>query len=391
MQKKQHKNILTKEQFDFKGRDYMYRALIENMSEGAVVISKKQTIVYSNKHFAKLTEYDLRKIIGANFNSMLSKVDNEKFLACIDRATNNRSYCQLKLVTKNGEEIPILVSVDSFEVETESFFSVFVNDISPQQEIKKGLEQQVEQTALELSTANRRLNNNNKELSAINEYLDNFVHAVAHDLRTPVANLKLISKMIKIAPEKEKPRLIKSIGENINTLDSTLKGLVQIIETQDKSEINKPGIDIINIVREVIKHKTPQIKAQNGTVTIEMNTDEKINHVEGYIYSIARNMIDNALKYANPDHDLLLKISLHKKDNYFILGFSDNGIGMDMKKAGKTLFKPFQRYSNNNSKGMGIGLHIINNMVRRNGGFIDVESKPGKGTSFLVHLKEFEE
>ena len=115
---------------------------------------------------------------------------------------------------------------------------------------------------------------------------------------------------------------------------------------------------------------------------------ETINYVEGYIRSIVGNMISNALKYAYPDRPPRLDIDFDMKDDHYIIHFTDNGMGIDLDKYGKDLFKPFKRFSSE-GKGMGIGLHMINNMVQKNGGRIDVKSKPGEGTKFSVYLKEY--
>ena len=114
MNKKQFENInlLLKENFDMKSRDYMYRVLIENMSEGAVVMSNSRTIVYSNKRFADLTGYKLEKVMGSGFDLFLSAPELEIFSACMDEAKDKRSFRELKIKSKQGN-IPILVS-DSY-------------------------------------------------------------------------------------------------------------------------------------------------------------------------------------------------------------------------------------------------------------------------------------
>jgi signal transduction histidine kinase len=83
-----------------------------------------------------------------------------------------------------------------------------------------------------------------------------------------------------------------------------------------------------------------------------------------------------------------VKINCSKNGKEFVFTVEDNGRGIDLQKKGKDLFKPFQRTSSSGS-GMGIGLHIVNNMVRKNGGAIKVESTPGKGTKFTIYLKEY--
>lgn len=388
MPEKENQQLLTKEHFDLKGRDYMYRALIENMSEGALVLSKQHTVVYSNKHFAELTGFDLQRIIGSSFKSLLRGEDVADFSKSISDALNHQVYCQLQLLTKNRGTIPAIASISSFIVENKTYFSIIISDISLQKKIEEGLENQVAAHSLEIAAANRRLNEINNELRSANQVLDNFVHAVAHDLRAPVANLKMIGEMSEKAPDEQKVKLFQKVRENIDILDNTLKGLVQIIEAQDQKEINQPEIDIIRIVNEVLYNMSARIKAKNATVTIKKETSEKINHIEGYIRSIVRNMISNALKYSMPGRPPELKITLKKEKEYFVLSFSDNGMGIDLKKHGDNMFKPFQRFSSS-EKGMGIGLHISNIMAGKNGGFIKVKSEPAKGTTFSVYLKEY--
>lgn len=388
MQKKESQQLLTKEHFDLKGRDYMYRALIENMSESALVLNKKHTVVYCNKHFAELTNLRLHKIIGSDFKNLLRKEDADNFSQSITKALHNQAFCQIQIIKTNKEPIAAIASISSFIVEDKNYFSVIINDISFHKKIEEGLEDQVTAHSLEVAAANKKLNEINKELRAANQLLDNFVHTVAHDLRAPVANLKMIGEMSAKAPDEQKVKLFQKVRENINILDNTLKGLVQIIEIQDQKEINQPGIDIIKIVEEVLSNKATEIETRNATIKVEKKTEEKINHIEGYIRSIARNMIGNALKYSMPGRPLELIITLEKKKEYFVLTFQDNGIGIDMQRHGDNLFKPFQQFSSN-EKGMGIGLHLSNNMVRKNDGFIKVKSEPEKGTTFKIYLKEY--
>ncbi len=389
MKDKKNIQLLPKEQFDLQGRDHMYRTIIENMSEGALVLSPKGTVVYSNKRFAEISSLPLQRIIGSNLKTILSDEDSEKLLATLSDAKNKRSFCEIKIHSGDLQKIPVLVSITSFILNNEQYYSCIISDITAQKQIEEGLETKVQHRARELFEANKRLNKINSELKEINAYLENFVHAIAHDLRTPVANLKLIQNMYQIAPDNQKSKLFPKVSDNIGVLDKTLKGLVQIIEAQGSKEISKPGLDAAELIHEVIQEKKFQIEQTNAHVTLACNTGTIINFVEGYLRCITRNMISNALKYAQPGHRPVLEIILDRNDEYFLLIFRDNGIGMDLAKNGHKLFKPFQRFSNH-SNGMGIGLHLINNMVRKNGGFITVESKPNNGTTFTAHLKEYE-
>lgn len=66
----------------------------------------------------------------------------------------------------------------------------------------------------------------------------------------------------------------------------------------------------------------------------------------------------------------------------------DNGMGMDLKKWGHLLFQPFKRL-NNHRKGTGIGLHLIKQIIEKNGGKIKVKSLPGQGTTFCCFLRPY--
>lgn len=387
MQEKKNIKLLLKDQFDLKGRDHMYRSIIENMSESALVVSKKGTIVYSNKRFAELTSYPLQKIIGSNIITLLNDSDTEKFESCINEATTRRSFCELKIESGRFRKIPVLVSVTSFQLENEEYYSFIISDITARKQTEDNLEEKMQWRTQELIAANKRLRDINRELQEVNKYLDNFAHTIAHDMRAPVANLKLAEQMLEVAPEEKKSTVFKNVQENIRNLDNTLKGLVQIIEFQDSKEAHQE-VDVEKTIKSILEQKEKQIEQQQATIKIISNTNKKINYVGGYIRSIALNMINNALRYSMPGRNLVLEINLDRNDEFFILTFRDNGIGIDLEKNNNKLFKPFQHFSDDET-GMGIGLHIINNMVRRNGGSINVESELNKGTSFIVYLKEY--
>lgn len=380
--------LLLSEYFDLTDRDYMYRILIENMSEGALVINNQRMIVYSNKYFADFLAHPLQKIIGSDFNIFLDRENSETFSECIFDAESQKIFREIKLKTPGQGNVPVLLSVTSFLMEDELYYCLIVTDITVQKNIESGLEYKVEERALELAAVNKRLNEIILELNNTNKYLDNFVHAIAHDLRAPVANLKLTEEVFRSADEQQKKKLLSSIHKNINRLDMTLKGLVQIIDTQDNREMSKQGLDVVNIINQIITAHQEKINAVKAEIIINKNTEEKIRYVEGYIHSIVRNLLTNALKYTFPGRKPLINISFGKAGDFFILSVKDNGSGINLSKHGKNLFSPFQRMSSK-TDGMGIGLHIVNNMVTRNGGNIKVDSEPGKGTEFILYLKEY--
>jgi len=128
---------------------------------------------------------------------------------------------------------------------------------------------------------------------------------------------------------------------------------------------------------------------KNIKASIETNFEiNDITFIEPYLLSIFRNILGNAIKYRSEDHTLKFSVSSTKKDEFILLTLKDNGMGMDLVKYGKNLFKPFMRFTSK-GEGKGIGLHLVKTMVEKSGGKIEVESYPEKGTTFYISLKEF--
>lgn len=381
------KKLLTREYFGLPGRDHVYRMLIENMSEGAVVVNSRLMVVYSNKLFAEYIGFPLEKVIGADFSEFMNEDDFQKLKHCISESKIQKSFSEINLKKHDSGFNAYLLAVTSFLMENEYYHIIIPTDINLHKKEKEGLEYKLEEYTAKLAIANKRLNEKNRKLNEINQYLDNFVHSIAHDLRAPVSNIKMIEELFNMAPEKDKPRLLQSLFGNVKRLDDTLFGLVEIIEARGKIEKKAEALNIQQVIEDVLKEKEKDIKAQQATIKIRRKTTRKIHYVREYLYSIIRNLVSNALKYSSKERPLQLTITLTRNNDYYLMNFRDNGIGIDLKKHGKKLFSPFSRFSSQND-GLGIGLHIIQTTVQKNGGHVDVKSKPGEGTTFKIFLKE---
>lgn len=225
------------------------------------------------------------------------------------------------------------------------------------------------------------------ELTRANEIMDLFVHAAAHDLKGPAGNLLLLSQLIKDADTGKKLELVGKIEPIIKSLNRTVTSLLDIvkIEKANKSVVKQLAFE--EILNEVKREMAEEISQADPVINFDFSSCPAINYIESFLVSVFRNMISNSLKYRSKERRPSITISSECHENHTLLQFTDNGIGMDIK-CFKTLFQPFTRF-NNKTEGSGIGLYIINIMVTRNGGKIEVESKPGAGTTFRVFLANY--
>jgi PAS domain S-box-containing protein len=228
-----------------------------------------------------------------------------------------------------------------------------------------------------------------ENLSEVNGALDNFVHMAAHDLRSPVNNLKTLFQLHRLATDpQEAAQFFKAMEESANRLDNTVQSLIEVLEVQNNYQIPAREVFFQDAVNYLMKDYAAELEGHNGKLETDFSRCPSVFYVEAYLYSIVRNLLSNAIKYRSPYRDLVLKVSSDRQDGLVVLRVSDNGIGINLKKHGKNLFNPFSRFTSQ-AYGKGLGLHLVKNMIEKNGGRIEVQSEGDGGTTFIVTLKEY--
>ncbi len=230
-----------------------------------------------------------------------------------------------------------------------------------------------------------------ENLSEVNAALDNFVHMAAHDLRSPVNNLKTLFQLhhVSQSPE-EAAQLFGAMEQSVLRLDNTVHSLIEVLEVQNSQQVPAREVRLQDVVDYLMKDYAAELEKDNGCVETDFSRCPSVFYVEAYLYSIVRNLLSNAIKYRSPRRNLLLSISSDRQDDFVVLRVADNGIGINLQKHARDLFNPFSRFTSQ-AYGKGLGLHLVRNMIEKNGGKISVESQVDAGTTFTVLLKEFGE
>ncbi len=263
-----------------------------------------------------------------------------------------------------------------FENALIGFYSLVV-DISPIKEQEDKLKLLLEETEIK-----------NIELSRINSLLDDFVYMAAHDLKSPVTNLKLSIDLIhKADDDKQKMDVIDYLGVSVDKLDKTLKGLLEVIEVQNIDESNVKNIRLQEVFDLVKQDFETELDRSQCTLEVDFSQAPTIFSLEAYVLCVLKNLLSNAIKYRMSSRPLVINVkSRPAAKGMILLSFSDNGIGMNLEQIGDKLFKPFKRFSHQ-AQGTGVGLHLIKTIAEKNGGHVEVLSTEGGGTSFRCYLK----
>lgn len=231
------------------------------------------------------------------------------------------------------------------------------------------------------------INSNKKLLSIVNDR-DNFVYAVSHDLKTPINNLKgLIEALMKQMPHDIKGDTVVKLKEMIiNTLERLQLRLQELSKIGMLSEEEEPEEVHLDILWKEVKEDLDNLlSAWIVTLHVDFSKVNTVSFSKKHLRSILYNLVSNAIKYKSPERLPVVKIKTELVEGYTLLTVEDNGTGIDEKDFEKIFL--LGKRLNDKVEGTGIGLTLIKRIVDNIDSKIEVESKPGKGSTFKVYLK----
>ena len=225
-----------------------------------------------------------------------------------------------------------------------------------------------------------------------NEQHDAFLNSVTHELKTPIASIKLYLETLKtrnVAEEKRREFYDVMLADS-NRLLSTVEQVLQASRTKEKHrQLNISEINLGRLLDDTIKLAHTRYKLDESAIKLTEPAEEIIFRGDAAELQTAfTNLLDNAVKYSpdEPKISVRLKKSGEKKVQIFI---KDNGIGLETREL-KSIFKRFYRVSNastQDKKGTGLGLFIVRAIIEKHGGKIRADSNgEGKGTTFIIQL-----
>jgi signal transduction histidine kinase len=242
-----------------------------------------------------------------------------------------------------------------------------------------------------LQAAHAKVNEQNKQLVALNATKDKFFSIISHDLKGPLNSFTAFSGMLinhtDNLTKEEIQMLAREIDKNLKNLLALLENLLEWSRSQTGNIEFKPQIfDLHDVIQQ--NQELLRTQARNKRIEIIYKGSEgaRVTANKNSVNTVIRNLISNAIKFT-PEGGRIT-ISANQVGDYQRVSIRDTGVGMSAETMEK-LFRIDTKYSTSgtaNEKGTGLGLILCKDFIEKNKGTIGVESRIGEGSEFFFTL-----
>ena len=244
----------------------------------------------------------------------------------------------------------------------------------------------------ELTILGNEFNDLTERLQTSEQKRSRFVSDASHELKTPLASIKLLSdSILQYDMDIETVReFVGDIGDEADRLNRMTAKLLSLTKAEGSCNEESEIILMAPTINRVARMLRPNALKAQIKFHIHLEEDCPILILEDDLYQIVFNLMENGIKYNQPGGSLTVQLT--RNEDNAILTVSDTGMGIPDDAIGH-VFERFYRVDKARSRatgGSGLGLAIVRTIVQRNRGEISVSSKEGEGTTFTVVFPAFD-
>ena len=244
----------------------------------------------------------------------------------------------------------------------------------------------------ELALLGREFNDLTDRLQKSEQKRTRFVADASHELKTPLASIKLLSDSIlqnDMDPNTMR-EFVADIGAEAERLNRMTEKLLTLTRLDSESDKDVEIVQVAPTIRRVTRMLSPAAKAAGITIRLKLEENCPVLILEDDLYQIVFNLMENGIKYNI--HGGSLTVSLKREEDNALLTVTDSGLGIPAD-ALPNIFERFYRADKSRSRatgGSGLGLSIVRTIVEHNGGTIEAESQENQGSRFTVSFPIFD-
>jgi signal transduction histidine kinase len=242
--------------------------------------------------------------------------------------------------------------------------------------------------ALILGLGIYRTRNTFKKEFELSKQQKNFMLSITHELKSPIASARLqIETLLKRQlPQEKQEFVLNQALQETERLDALVEKILLANRIESSAYlIQKEHLNLSELCQKIIDNLKVSL-LKNNTINTQIKKDIQVFGDEMAFTSIITNLLDNASKYSNQQSTI--ELILYKNNDIVTLSVKDEGIGITPADEA-IVFNKFYRAGNEetrNTKGTGLGLYIVKNLVKMHQGTIKITSNKPKGTIFTMQL-----
>ena len=353
-----------------------YRTIVEAMNDGVYVVDEQGQFTRVNDRYVQMTGYDREELLGAHVSLVVDDPAAER-AAAIEAAMRDHEAepptVETGLERADGSRLPSEATFALLDgTEPERRVGV-ARDISDRKEYERKLERS-------------------------NDRLEEFAHAVSHDLKEP---LRMVSSYLQLIDERHRDALNEDGEEFLafavdgaERMREMIEGLLAYSRVESRGDSFEP-VDLDGIVADV--RDDLRVRLDESDADLSVGDLPRVAGDPSQLRQLFQNLLENAIEYSGEESPAIRVDAETRSDAEtapsttecdgaeWVVSVADDGVGIHPDQSDR-VFQMFERLGREGDSGAGIGLALCQRIVDRHGGEIWVESTPGEGAAFRFTL-----
>ena len=242
----------------------------------------------------------------------------------------------------------------------------------------------------EMEQLARAFNSMSEKLETLDQSRNQFVSNASHELKTPLATMKIMIESLIYQPDMDKnlrTEFMTDINNEIDRLSAIVSDLLTLVQMDSQNvKLTRENLSIAQLIKENAHRLQPIADQKKQKIVLSLSDPCDIYADKSKLNQVIYNLMENAVKYTQNGGVIRVNLQRQGRDAHFTV--SDNGPGIPKENL-PHIFDRFYRVDKARSRekgGTGLGLSIVHQLVLLHGGAISVESEEGKGATFIVEL-----